>query len=420
MTPTLQMFDRQTLSPTKRSIRHTLLALFSLALLLFILGKTEVQMQATDEPTSNSVDGVSDERFARLAKGVNLSFWLWLAPTGEFDPNAITERDMQLLQAAGMTHVRLPFEPEKLVTSILDPTQLNETYLAEMDRAISMALKYNLAVIVDPHPQNDLRYNIATDDEYLGRMTQLWHALAEHLNKFDPEMVFLETMNEPAFLQFMEPEQAYARWEEVQDHLVAALRAGAPNHTIIVKGDQWDSIESLLRVPVYDDRNIIYNIHFYEPFIFTHQGVDWSDEYLIGLEDIPYPSSLQIIAPLLDVYSGTQREEIYRYGSENWNADTVSAAVKVAADWAAANDVRLISNEFGVYKPTTPPGARYALLHDMRVAFEQYNIGWTMWDYQGGFDLVEGEGDGRYITPEMTDALGLNVVLASRPSTGDS
>jgi endoglucanase len=399
--------------PKKRTLL-ALVAMLSLTLLLFITGSTKSRMQTTEEPTSNSVEGVSDERFARLAKGVNLSFWLWLAPSGNFDPNAITERDMQLLQAAGMTHIRLPFEPEKLVDNIADPSQMSESYLAELDRAISMALKYDLAVIVDPHPQNDLRYNMATDDEYLARMAPLWHSLAACLSRFDPEMVFLETMNEPAFVQFLEEDQAYERWEHVQNILVAALRTGAPNHTIIVKGDQWDSVESLLRLPVYEDRNIIYNIHFYEPFIFTHQGVDWSDEYLIGLENIPYPSSLQTIAPLLEVYEGTQREAIYQYGSENWNADTVRQAVKVAADWAQANDVRLTSNEFGVYKPTTPPGARYALLHDMRVAFEQYDIGWTMWDYQGGFDLVEGEGDERYITPEMTSALGLNIVLASR------
>jgi aryl-phospho-beta-D-glucosidase BglC (GH1 family) len=382
--------------------------------MLFTLGKAELHMQATDEPTSNSVDGVSDERFARLAKGVNLSYWLWLAPSGDFDPDAYTERDMQLLQAAGMTHVRLPFEPEKLTVDVNNPGQMREDYLAEMDRAISMALKYDLAVIVDPHPQNDFRYNMATDDEYVARMTQLWHALAVYLSKYDPEMVFLETMNEPAFLQFMDAEEALTRWESVQELLVAALRAGAPNHTIIVKGDQWDNIDSLLQLEVFDDRNIIYNIHFYDPFIFTHQGADWSDQYLIGLENVPYPSSLQAIAPLLDVYSGEQREAIYQYGSENWNADTVSQAVKVAADWAAENNVRLTANEFGVYKPTTAAGARYALLHDMRVAFEQYNIGWTMWDYQGGFDLVEGEGDTRYITPEMTEALGLNIVLASR------
>jgi endoglucanase len=387
---------------------------FWLTLLLLIIGKAEIRMQSTDEPTSNSIDGVSDERFARLGKGVNLSFWLWLAPSGDFDAEAYTERDMQLLQAAGMTHVRLPFEPEKLMADFSDPTQMDENYLAEMDRAISMALKYDLAVIVDPHPQNDLRYNIATDDEFLARMTQFWHTFAAHLSMYDPEMVFLETMNEPAFVQFMEEEQAYARWAEVQDALVAALRAGAPDHTIIVKGDQWDSIDSLLRLQVYGDRNIIYNIHFYEPFIFTHQGVDWSSDYLIGMENVPYPSSLQVIAPLLDIYEGTQREVIYQYGSENWNANKVNEAVKVAADWAQANDVRLIANEFGVYKPTTAPGARYALLRDTRVAFEQYGIGWTMWDYQGGFDLVEGEGDERYITPEMADALGLNIVLASR------
>lgn len=362
----------------------------------------------------SSETGVSDARFARLAKGVNLSYWLWLSPTGDFDPNAITERDMQLLQAAGMTHIRLPFEPEKLMEGLDNPSQMKQTYLDEMDRAVTMALKYNLAVILDPHPLDGLRYNMATDDAYVERMAVLWQSFAAYFSRYDPEMVFLETMNEPAFVQYLEREAAFDRWQQVQNLLVAALRAGAPNHTIIVKGDEWENIESLTQIEIYEDRNVVYNIHFYEPYIFTHQGADWSDDYLIGMENVPYPSSLQAIAPLLDIYTGTQREVIYQYGAEDWDAVKVSEAIRVAADWAQEHGVRLTANEFGVYKPTTHPTERYTLLHDMRTAFEQYGIGWTMWDYQGGFDLVEGEGSGRFIAPEMIDALGLNRVLAAR------
>ncbi len=406
----------------RHAVRHTVRygSWAVIALLISLSGghpmplHAQADTQADEGAISSSETGVSDARFARLAKGVNLSYWLWLSPVGDFDPNAITERDMQLLQAAGMTHVRLPFEPEKLMADLNNPSQLKQSYLDEMDRAITMALKYKLAVIIDPHPLSGLRFNMATDDAYVERMAELWESFARYFSRYDPEMIFLETMNEPAFVEFMSREEARARWEEVQAILIAALRAGAPEHTIIVKGDEWENIDSLLQIPIYEDRNIVYNIHFYEPYLFTHQGADWSDDYLIGLEKIPYPSSLQIIAPLLDIYTGQQRELIYHYGSERWNADKIRETIGVAADWAQENGVRLTANEFGVYKPTTHPTERYALLRDMRTAFEAYGIGWTMWDYQNGFDLVEGEGSSRFIAPEMIDALGLNTVLAAR------
>jgi len=42
----------------------------------------------------------------------------------------------------------------------------------------------------------------------------------------------------------------------------------------------------------------------------------------------------------------------------------------------------------GVYRGTSNPTDRAAWLHDVRVALEKYNIGWTMWDYAGGFAVV--------------------------------
>src|SRR5690606_34201822 len=101
----------------------------TLLMLVTLTGGRHIPLQAqADNSTeateiSSSETGVSDARFARLAKGVNLSYWLWLSPEGDFDPDAITERDMQLLQAAGMTHIRLPFEPEKLMEDLDNPAQ---------------------------------------------------------------------------------------------------------------------------------------------------------------------------------------------------------------------------------------------------------------------------------------------------------
>ena len=58
------------------------------------------------------------------------------------------------------------------------------------------------------------------------------------------------------------------------------------------------------------------------------------------------------------------------------------------AEWAKARHVPLTCNEFGVYRNYSNPDDRMRWLTAVRTALEQNGIGWTMWDYQGGFGVV--------------------------------
>ena len=40
----------------------------------------------------------------------------------------------------------------------------------------------------------------------------------------------------------------------------------------------------------FDDPNIIYTFHYYDPFIFTHQGATWSAKGLPELKGVPFPA----------------------------------------------------------------------------------------------------------------------------------
>jgi hypothetical protein len=65
----------------------------------------------------------------------------------------------------------------------------------------------------------------------------------------------------------------------------------------------------------------------------------------------------------------------------------VAKRLEQAADWARRHGVRLTCNEFGDYRPKTPAEARVRWLRDVRTTFDKHNIGWTMWEYSGGFGL---------------------------------
>jgi hypothetical protein len=62
------------------------------------------------------------------------------------------------------------------------------------------------------------------------------------------------------------------RWYGIQAKLITAIRAGAPKHTIIASGHRWSGLAEMLALEPYNDANVIYNFHYYDPFPFYASG----------------------------------------------------------------------------------------------------------------------------------------------------
>jgi len=198
------------------------------------------------------------------------------------------------------------------------------------------------------------------------------------------------------------------RWWGAQAQIAAAIRAGAPRHTIIAAGARWSDDDDLVFQEPLRDPNIIYNFHFYEPHIFTHQGATWSEYYWHWLRGLPYPSTPESAEHVAALVPGdADRLQVIRYGYEHWDAARMEAEMKQAAEWANRRGVPLVCNEFGVYRNYSDPQDRAAWLRDVRTALEHNGIGWAMWDYSGSFGVVMKK-DGKAVPDEnVLKALGL-------------
>lgn len=351
-----------------------------------------------------------DTRFAHLARGINLPFWFWYGPEENDDiRNTFTDEDFTLIHDLGFTFVRVPINLDFL----LDESRadlLNPEHLALLDEAMTQILAHELAIIVDLHSTtlDTARYpnifsgRLEADAGFIDVFEQFWRSFAGHLSQYDPEWVFIEPMNEPVY------ENNPMGWVPVQQRILAAIRERAPEHTLIATSAMWSNIGTLLYLPPLDDPNIVYNFHFYEPFWFTHQGADWAGEEAVRLHDIPYPSSPEAVAEILPKLHASSQEIIRWYGEERWNADKILARIGEAAAWAEEHGVRLICNEFGVYSRFADPEDRVQWIRDTRTAFEQYGIGWSMWEYHDSFGLVTRAYGKILVDWEVADALGLN------------
>jgi len=363
----------------------------ALIVVLFLL--SSVWAQSTD---------IAKQRLQHLRHGINASEWY--AQASEYTPERLhtytTKDDIALMRKLGFDHVRLSIDPTPMWRHN-KADALPADYLKLLDEPVDEILKQGMAVIIDIHPSSEFKRQLVTDDAFVDQFADFWRALARHYADRDPERVFFEVLNEPEF------EDGY-RWWGVQGRLIAAIRQGAPKNTIIAAGHRWSDINELVFLEPYADRNIIYNFHFYDPHIFTHQGATWGVNYWHYLNGLPYPSTPLNVRPIEEeAQTENSKLEIARYGLNQWNAARMDTEIGLAADWAHRHNVVLTCNEFGVYRDYSKPEARAAWIHDVRTAFEKYGIGWTMWDYQGGFGVVHKE-NGQAIPDEaIVQALGL-------------
>ena len=360
---------------------------------------------------SHSESGIAQRHAQHLRHGINLSEWFaqvydQRGYTKEHFETWNTAQDIALIKAMGFDHVRLSVNPQPMFRHG-QADRIPADYLGYLDSAVQMILDHGLAIILDVHPESDFKQKLATDDSFVEQFEDYWRQLARHYSTTNPDLVSFEILNEPEF------HDRY-RWQGVQAKLAVAIREGAPLHTIIVAGAFWSSENELLFFDPLRDSNIIYNFHFYEPHIFTHQGATWSTNYVHYLKELPYPSTpdnVQPVAVLLP--DAVNRLQAIHYGLDQWNALRIEGEIGQVAAWAKRWNVSVTCNEFGVYRKAANPEDRAAWISDVRTTLEKYGIGWTMWDYSGGFGVVTKQ-NGQPVPDDVTvKALGRTLPSAS-------
>jgi endoglucanase len=364
-------------------------------------------------PAQNSATGSSAQfassvpasRLARLRHGINASGWFaqvydTRGYTKEHFRDWTTAQDIALMQSMGFDHVRLSVDPRPMMANHR-PDEIPADYLSYLDATVKMILDRGLAVVIDLHPDSEFKARLGKDDSFVQEFADFWRTLARHYSSWDAERVFFEVLNEP------EMSDRY-RWYGVQAKLAAAIREGAPRHTLIAAGARWSDNDDLVFVEPMRDPNVIYNFHFYEPHIFTHQGATWGSYFWHWVKGLRYPSSPESAAKTAaSVPDAVDRLAVIRYGQDHWDAGRIDAEIAQVAEWAGQRGVPVLCNEFGVFRDYVDPRDREAWIHDVRTALERHGMGWAMWDYSGSFGVVTKK-DGRSVPDEGTvRALGL-------------
>lgn len=324
--------------------------------------------------------GVPMQRLSALARGFNLTGWLDGEGTKRPSIEALTE-----LYRRGFTHIRLPVTPERLMPAFSSSDDIARDR-AELDAALDLLTGIGFAVSLDVHPGGRFgRLHKSDPDHAFALLDALWRDLARHYATYRPDRLFFEVLNEPGVTREL--------WNAQGPRIAATIRDAAPDHTIVYGPADFQQIGALPDKPL-PLANIVYAVHYYAPMIFTHQGLDWSDDPLRYLGGVPFPvlrSDPAIERQLRDLHvlghedAARLLENALR---ETWDEARVAREVSRAGEWSRHHRKPVVLNEFGVLAWKAPAPDRLRWLETVRRAAEQACIGWTHWDYADAFGFV--------------------------------
>ena len=333
-----------------------------------------------------------------LARGFNLTGWLDSVPARMPDLAVLAR-----LRARGFTHVRLPVTAERLMEAFTSRDAVARQ-LRDLDAALDVLMDLGYGVSLDLHPGEKLgRLHEVEPERGFELIDALWHVLAKRYANRPPSRLFFEVLNEPK----VPP----AIWNTQGPRLAETIRRAAPSHTLIYGPANFQRIDALPDMKPLADPNVVYAVHYYDPMIFTHQGLDWSDDPLRYLQGVPFPSRLNDpdVTRLLGDLALQHRPDavalVKRQLSAPWTEERIAADIAQAGAWSQRYGRPVIINEFGVLGWKAAAADRARWLRAVRTAAERHCLGWAHWDYADGFGFVRRIGEREIPDETMVDAL---------------
>ena len=345
---------------------------------------------------------VPDTIQTQLQRGINLSFWFTYRGDPSIDPQRFRpdDADLRQLRAVGFRHARIAFDHAWLVDPV-DARRVNPQRVDELGAALQKVSSFGLLPVVTMNADNAFLQRLLTQPAVRDSTAAFWWSLSRALAaRLPADKLVFEVLNEPA------TDDAAASLKVMQT-LAGAVRDAAPRHTIVVAGHKYSSVDELLALVPFQDDNLIYTFHFYEPFNFTHQGASWGWPMWTRFHDFPYPSSPAAMAPLLPQFDEEARSHAAWYGQQAWNRDKLAAMLDRVAAWRDQHRVVVWCSEFGVLKTYAPATSRQAWLRDTRELLEARQIGWAHFDFSQHMGLVDGVQGARQWDRGAVQALGL-------------
>jgi endoglucanase len=374
-----------------------------LSILLFIIVFAGVFSCVT--PGDNDKEhGIPSSKITEVpfTRGVNLTNWLQTSGPRQIQFTKFTREDFINIKNLGCDVIRLPINLHAMTDGspdyIIDPL-----FFHFLDQIIDWAEELGFHLILDNHTFDPA---IKTSSKIGSPLIKVWTQMAARY-KERSTLVYYEILNEPHGI-------SDGKWNKIQQQVVEEIRKIDGKHTIIVGPAEWNSYHHLKYMPEYKDDNLIYTFHFYDPFIFTHQGAGWTNPSLESLAGVPFPYDTTRMPDCPSALRNTWIcQNLLDYKKEG-TVKRVKELIDSAAAFRNKHKVPVFCGEFGVFIPNSDAHDRVNWYQIVQDYFSEKGIPWTIWDYTGGFGLFKKGTNELFdydLNMELIHALGLRSVV---------
>ena len=312
---------------------------------------------------------------APFSRGVNLTGWFQSGSAGQIQFTRFTKQDVINIKSLGCDVIRLPINMHDMTSGSPSYT-LDPLLFSFLDSLVTWCEQLHIYLILDNHSFDP---SANTSPGVVSVLVKVWTQMAIHY-KERSDFILFEILNEPHGITTYD-------WGNIQNQAINAIRAHDTKHTIVVGGSGFNTYTELKNLPVYQDTNLLYTFHFYDPFLFTHQGATWVSPSLEPISGVPFPFCGACMPVMPASFKGTWLETGYNNYSAEGKVAHIQSLIDNAVQFRNARNVKIFCGEFGVYIPNSEPVDRATWYRAVREYLEENNIPWTTWDYKGGFGL---------------------------------
>ncbi len=313
-----------------------------------------------------------------------MNFYQALEP-GEWSSLAVREDDCKWIADWGFDFIRIPMDYWHWIdsdcreTRRLDPAdacKIKESVLEKVDRMIDTAGKYHLHVNLNFHRAPGYCINDPAREPFvLWRDKNAqdafyfhWGVFAKRYKGVSPKRLSFNLLNEaPAVREGYMSREDYI---SIMSKAAEVVRSCSPGRPVIVDGISVGNYVIPEMIPL----NVIQSVHAYTPALISHYRASWVDK-----GTFPAPSWPTVPDANGKIWDRPRLEEHYR----QWGDLT-------------AKGVGVHCGECGCWNRTPYP-VFLAWFGDVMDILKGYGIGYSLWQFRGGFGIIDsGRDDVKY------------------------
>ncbi|HPD17742.1 MAG TPA: cellulase family glycosylhydrolase [Planctomycetota bacterium] len=251
-----------------------------------------------------------------------------------------------------------------------------EGALKHLDELLPTCQRLGILVAVDLHTPPGGRdegssCRIFHEKRFQDKFVEVWEKIARRYRGHKAVWAY-DLVNEP--VEGFVPE-GLLDWQELAERTARRVRELDPDHAILIEPAPWGGPASLEHLVPIDVSGVVYSVHMYAPFQFTHQGIYGNPT------GVAYPGKI---------------------AGKEWNKDAIREAFRPAIEFQRDYGVHLYIGEFSAIRWAPGDSAR-AYLSDVIDVMEEQGWDWAYhafreWD---GWSVEHG-GDRDDRTPTKT------------------